>query len=200
MKKPAVRKPETPSLRDAHKDLTRTRILDSAIDFLSSEPLDALTIAAVARKAAVTERTVYRHFQTREELLASLWPRLSERAAGAGFPDTPQELARQPRTKFQQLEKEEVLSRFLAFSRQGQELRLSANDQRQKAVLKAVAEARPDLGRADQKRLAALCHLLNSSYAWASLKDFWGMDARESGPAASEAIEALMRGFLKTSR
>jgi AcrR family transcriptional regulator len=43
------------SIRDAHKELTRERILDAAIDLLNAGELDALTIADVARIAGVTK-------------------------------------------------------------------------------------------------------------------------------------------------
>ncbi len=62
------------SLRDAHKDLTRERILDAAIECLNDEELDQLTMEGVAAKAGVTKRTIYRHFATREELLKASWP------------------------------------------------------------------------------------------------------------------------------
>lgn len=192
--------PPTPTLRDAHKDLTRTRILDAAIDFLSGQPLEALTIAEVARMASVTERTVYRHFSTREELVGSLWSRINERAAaGEGFPDTPEWMIRQPRTKFVSFEAQEGLTRFLAFARQGQQLRLSVNEQRQAAALKAVGAARPDLSAAKQKQLAALCQLLDSSFAWVSFKDYWAIDGHVSGGMASEAVELLLKHYGRSA-
>ncbi|MDP3737041.1 MAG: TetR/AcrR family transcriptional regulator [Hyphomonadaceae bacterium] len=187
---------KTPSLRDAHKDLTRTRILDAALEFLADNPLEELTIAGVAKRAAVTERTVYRHFSTREELVEQLWRHVIDRAAsGDGFPDTPEWLVRQPRTKFPSFDAEEGVTRFLVFARQGQQLRLVANEERQAAALKAVGAARPDLGPAKRKELAALCQLLDSSFAWVSLKDYWGMDGKTSGPMASEAIQVLLQSY-----
>ena len=58
--------------------------------------LDALTIAKVAERAQVTERTVYRHFLTREDLLKAVWPRMQARVGSSGFPQTADDLIATP--------------------------------------------------------------------------------------------------------
>ncbi|MEE2691298.1 MAG: helix-turn-helix domain-containing protein [Pseudomonadota bacterium] len=189
---------EPKSLREAHKDLTRDRIVDAAIAALALEPLDNVTVARVARDAGVTERTVYRHFATRDDLLEALWPRINARAAqGMGVPDTPEAVIKQCKVLFPAFEVEEGLTRFVVFTRQGQALRLSINDARQKGYLEAVEKARPDLPPAERRKLAALVQLLSSSFAWASMKDYWGMDGAQSGPAAAEAVRILFEHFAR---
>ncbi|MBY9065392.1 TetR/AcrR family transcriptional regulator [Hyphomonas sp. WL0036] len=188
---------ETLSLREAQRELTRNRILDAALDLISEEPLDAITLANVAARAAVTERTLYRYFATRDELVEALWPRINDRAAhGRTFPETPEAMIRQPSEIFPGFDQEEGLTRFV-FTRQGQELRLSVNDKRQAAFLQAVAKARPDLGESDRRELAAICQLLDSSFAWVSLKDYWGIEGNQSGPLASETIQLLLAQFRR---
>lgn len=185
------------SLREAQRELTRNRILDAALDLISEEPLDAITLAGVATRAAVTERTLYRYFATRDELIEAIWPRINDRAAkGRTFPSTPGELVAQPSEIFPDFEAEEGLARFV-LTRQGQELRLSVNNARQAAFLQAIQTARPDLDKAGQRELAALCQLLDSSFAWVSMKDYWGIEGDQSGPLASEAIALLLRQFRK---
>ena len=185
------------SLREAQRELTQNRILDAALDLLAETPLDAFTLADVAARAAVTERTLYRYFATRDELVAALWPRINDRAGkGPSFPRTPEALVAQPAEVFPDFEAEEGLTRFI-FTRQGQALRLSVNDERQAAMLEAVGKARPDLDAAGQRDLAALCQLLDSSFAWVSMKDYWGLPGQASGPLASEAIRLLLTHFRK---
>ncbi|MGD9659253.1 MAG: TetR/AcrR family transcriptional regulator, partial [Methylocystis sp.] len=87
---------ELTSLREAHKGQTRTRILDAAIDEMRETSLGALTIAKVAERAKVTERTVYRHFLTREDLLKAVWPRMQARVGSSGFPSTADQLIATP--------------------------------------------------------------------------------------------------------
>jgi AcrR family transcriptional regulator len=58
-----------PSLADAQRDLARTRILHAAGEALSTRGLTA-TMDDVAEIAGVNRRTVFRHFATRDGLLA----------------------------------------------------------------------------------------------------------------------------------
>lgn len=188
---------ETLSLREAQRELTRNRILDAALDLISEEPLDTISLASVAARAAVTERTLYRYFATRDELVEALWPRINDRAAqGRTFPATPDEMIQQPSEIFPGFDREDGLTRFV-FTRQGQQLRLSVNDKRQAAFLQAVAAARPDLSESDRRELAAICQLLDSSFAWVSLKDYWGIEGSQSGPLASETIQLLLAQFRR---
>jgi AcrR family transcriptional regulator len=58
---------------NARSRRTRARLLDTARSILERDGFSALTIAAVAERAAVTRRTVYLHFGTRSELVAALF-------------------------------------------------------------------------------------------------------------------------------
>ncbi len=59
--------------RDRQKALTRDQILQAVGRRLESSPMDDLSFADVARDAGVGERTVYRHFPTREALLGAIF-------------------------------------------------------------------------------------------------------------------------------
>jgi AcrR family transcriptional regulator len=183
----------TGSIRDAHKELTRERILDAAIDILNSENLEQLTIAEVARYAGVTERTVYRHFATREDLLKAGWSQLQKRV-GSGRPiETAADLLALPHSLFASFDRMPGAVRASAFSQAGLEMRKAVNAERQDAYLKAVKEARPDLDGDALARTTAIVQLISSAWGWAILKDFWNLDADQSGLAASEAIATLLK-------
>ncbi|HVV34805.1 MAG TPA: helix-turn-helix domain-containing protein [Vitreimonas sp.] len=183
---------QTSPLRDAHKDLTRTRILEAAIDLLKDEELEALKLADIAAKAGVTERTLYRHFATRDDLLKAMWPRLQARAGSPGFPKNPADFADQPLWLFPNFDKEGGAVRASLFSRAGRELRRASNNERQKAILANVRAARPELKEGEAKRLAAVVHVIGSAYGWAIMKEAWDLDGEEAGRAAAEATRALL--------
>ena len=168
------------------------RILDAAIDEMREAKLDALTIAKVAERAKVTERTVYRHFLTREDLLKAVWPRMQARVGSSGFPQTADDLIATPLRLFPRFDEEEGLIRASISSETGREMRLSSNPQRQAAMLACVADALPEMDGVAQRRRAAIVQLIDSAYAWSALRDFWGMDGVEAGRAASEAIAVLL--------
>jgi AcrR family transcriptional regulator len=181
------------TIRDAHRGLTRSRIVESAVELMRGRGGD-VTMTAVAEAAGVTERTVFRHFATREKLLEAVWQWCNERLLQAGLPQDLPGLLASPRTKFPRFDSHEALFRWFVSSPQGQAVRLSVKGSRQSSYLAVVRRARPDLGRGAQRRLAAICQLLDSSACWQSLHDYWDMDGSESGRAASEAIAVLLGG------
>ena len=70
-------------LRAEHAEETRGRILDAAVR-VTARGIASVSIPAVAREARVSVPTVYRHFGTKRDLLAALYPHVVRRA---GLPD-----------------------------------------------------------------------------------------------------------------
>ncbi|MBL8554130.1 MAG: TetR/AcrR family transcriptional regulator, partial [Phenylobacterium sp.] len=62
-----------PNLRDRQREETRDQILRAVGRQLERGDLEDLNFAEIAREAAVGERTVYRHFPTKEALLGAFW-------------------------------------------------------------------------------------------------------------------------------
>jgi AcrR family transcriptional regulator len=180
------------SLRDQYREETRIRILDAAIVELGATELEELTMASVAARAGVTERTVFRHFASRDVLIQAVWPRMQARVRSSGFPTTAEALIDTPNKLFPEFDKEEPLVRASAFSAAGREVRRAANAERQAAMRAAVRDAFPAIKEPELTRLAAVAQLIDSAYAWAVMKEHWGLDGTESGLAASQALAVLM--------
>lgn len=166
--------------------------MEAAIELLRSEELEAITIAAVAERAGVTERTIYRHFATREELLAAMWPRLQKLTGSPGFPSTAVAAAVQPTKLFPRFDDHAGAVRASIYSRAGREIRAAVNAERQAAVRACVRDAYPDLQEPDFTRVCAVMQLLNSAYAWAVMRDNWGLTGVEAGQASAEAVADLL--------
>jgi glycosyltransferase involved in cell wall biosynthesis len=66
-------KPPLPNLRDRQREETRAQILRAVGRQLEHRSLEDLSFAEIARDAGVGERTVYRHFPTKEALLGAFW-------------------------------------------------------------------------------------------------------------------------------
>lgn len=182
----------TSPLRTAHRDLTRSRILDAGIELLKNEDLDALKLADIAAAAGVTERTLYRHFATREALMKALWPRLQARVGAQGFPASAADLVEAPRWLFPNFDREDGAVRASLFSPAGRELRRALNPERQAAIRQAVRAVRPDLKGPALTRLCAVIHLIGGAYGWAVMKEAWDLEGAEAGRAASEATQLLL--------
>lgn len=68
------------SLRDRQKAETQDQIMHAVARKLESGPLEELSFAEIAAEAEVGERTVYRHFPTKEALLGAFWAWLQAQA------------------------------------------------------------------------------------------------------------------------
>ena len=179
-------------IRQQYLAQTRERILDAVLAGIEKGDVETLTIAQVAKQAGVTERTVYRHFQTREDLLKAVWPHMQARVGLGGFPETVEALIATPASLFPRFDAREGSVRASMYSQAGREVRVSANPVRQKAFLARVEEALPELDEAARRRRAAVVQMIGSSHGWACLKDYWGLDTEEAARAAAEAIAILL--------
>jgi AcrR family transcriptional regulator len=179
-------------LRDRQKAETRALILVTMERLLSDRSLSEVSLATVAQEAGVTERTVYRHFETREQLLEATWATVNDAIGIKDFPRTAEELIERPRKLFPAFERRGEVIRAMLASPQGRELRLSINKERQSAIRAVVKRARPNLREPALTRLCASIQLLCSATGWATMTDYWGIDSAEAGRAASEAIAALL--------
>ncbi|PZQ64468.1 MAG: alpha-mannosyltransferase [Phenylobacterium zucineum] len=71
-----------PNLRDRQREETRAQILRAVGRQLEHRSLEDLSFAEIARDAGVGERTVYRHFPTKEALLGAFWAWMQSEAFG----------------------------------------------------------------------------------------------------------------------
>jgi glycosyltransferase involved in cell wall biosynthesis len=74
------------SLRDRQKAETQDQIMHAVARKLESGPLEDLSFAEIAAEAEVGERTVYRHFPTKEALLGAFWAWLQTQAVAPTRP------------------------------------------------------------------------------------------------------------------
>jgi AcrR family transcriptional regulator len=76
-------------LRDKKRDETRQRLLDAADRLFAEQGYDHTTSAQIAEAAGVTERTLFRHFDSKSDLMLGRWRSHADalRAAMAAQPD-----------------------------------------------------------------------------------------------------------------
>ncbi|SCC62996.1 TetR/AcrR family transcriptional regulator [Rhodococcus qingshengii] len=72
----AMAPPYQPTLRQAQKSLTRNRLLDAAVEVLSTSPTLDTTVDEIAKAAGVTRATLYAHFPNKAEIIRGLAERL----------------------------------------------------------------------------------------------------------------------------
>jgi AcrR family transcriptional regulator len=179
-------------LRDRQAAATRSVILEALGAELADGGAEDLSVARLAQRAGVSERTVYRHFPTREALLDGLSEWYNERVAD--FPDDVAADAIAPTIAqvFADFDAHESLARAVLASPGGREMRRHARAARLARLDAALA---PVLDGADPERAAAaraLIFALCSAQTWQSMRDEGGLDGAAAGAAVARAIQLIL--------
>jgi AcrR family transcriptional regulator len=178
-------------LRAARAEATRTAILDAAADWMQRKPHEALTLEAVARVAGIERRTVFRHFATKEVLLAACWARINEKVAPQTLPTSLPELLAAPPATFARFDEEEGVIRASLHSGAGREMRLARADERRTAFRDALREVTRHAPPAQRRKLECVTHALYSAAAWEAMRDYAGATGAEAGAAVAWALTIL---------
>jgi AcrR family transcriptional regulator len=181
------------SLQDLRSSVVRDRVMEGVARLLAAG--DDVTFAKVATKAAVPERTVYRHFPTREALLAAVYAWANQRIGFDGqLPTSGAEATALVRRVFPGFDEIAPVIRELLIAPEARPARLSSAEERQRVSLALVDGEVPGLDPTTRRRLAAAIQLMTTAGTWQTLRDYWGMDGEEAAETAALAIELLVRG------
>jgi AcrR family transcriptional regulator len=180
-------------LSDARAELVRQRVLGGVAEVI--ERGEALTFANVAAAGGVPERTLYRHFPTREALLAAVFELVNERVGFHGDAPTDRAgLSQLVRRVFPGFDAVAPVIHELLIAPEGRLVRLASKPARQRAALELVRNELGELERTQARRIAAVLQLLTAAATWQTLRDYWDMDGAEAAETAALAIELLLAG------
>jgi AcrR family transcriptional regulator len=185
------------TLRRERAAETRERIVHAGAELVhsfSSWDWRKLTIRAVAERAGVHERTVYRHFATEDHLRTAVVARLEQEAGlspeGLSIDGLPEHVA----ALFA------YLSRMSSSREPTLDASLAAEDERRKAGLLAAVRADvPGWDEQDQVIAAALIDVLLSVPAYRRFASGWDLDAAEAARGVSWLL-SLMADALRADR
>ena len=180
-------------IRAAQLRETREAILSALFSLMGSASVpDDISMDAIAAEAGVQRRTIFRHFENKEELLRAFWPWLNARIGASVKPMTPEDISGGPRQAFPLFEAHEASIRASIHSRTRREMRAGVIADRRRNFSAALAPALGKLSHGERQRIEALAHLLYSASAWEVLKDYGGLDGTQAGEAASWALELIL--------
>lgn len=187
----SVTKYESP-LRTEQAQATRERILAGVRTMFEQDPDNALGFDELATVSGVNRRTIFRHFPTKEALLEAFWNDANASLGVRFWPESEKDLTALPPALFASLDGIDGIVRASHASGAGRQMRLQANEERQAAFRKSLAEISKGLAPERSKQLEATVQLLFSATAWQTMKDYWSLSGEEAGKAAAWAIEALL--------
>ncbi len=180
-------------LRAQQADETRGRILDAALRVMA-KGLASLSIPAVAREAGVSVPTVYRHFGTKADLLAALYPHVVRRGGNddVADPRSIDELRDGVRALFDRLDTLGDLARAALVSPAAEDARRATMPHRIERIRRIADAIEPTLPDGDRDRIARLLAVLTSSSALRMWRDHLGSSVDE----AADDVDWIVRAAI----
>jgi AcrR family transcriptional regulator len=181
---------------------TRDRILDAGsalVHEFESWDWRPLTFRAVAERAGVGERTVYRHFATEQALHAAVMERLAEES-GVDYEDlTIDDVSKIGAKVFA------AMSTFAAptwFDVEEGGVLVQADEQRKAALLAAVEASTTGWSEEEQARAAAALDVLWTAPSYQRLVTAWKLDADDAAGVIdwmiTLVVDAIRAGHAPT--
>lgn len=187
-------------LRQQLKADVRDRIVKALVDLVVDEGATAFTMQNVARRADVSLRTVYRHFESREQLLEALADH-SDAAVerlGLRIPENVEEgVALMPLVyeKYFASIRKELQAAVIASIATG--YRTKSHVARWGYMRDLVAKSFPHLTTQDLAEAAALITVLTSSRVWFVMTAEYKLDDARAGRAAEWGVRAFLDALKK---
>lgn len=179
-------------LRESQAEQTRELILQALADQLAEGGLGDFNIPAVARRAGVSVRTIYRYFPTRDVLMAAVGDWIELRLIGVALPATADEIAERAEEAFASFEEHPQLILAQIESELGRTVRGPGRKRRIEAHGAALRNATAHLDPAAARAASAIVSYLAGSLAWKTLREEFELSGRESGVAVAWAIRTLI--------
>jgi AcrR family transcriptional regulator len=184
-------------LRAEQAEETRRRILDAALRVMSTG-LARLSVPAVAREAGVSVPTVYRHFGTKSNLLAGMYPHAARRAGLDRVPDpsTVGDVKSAVRALIGRLDALDDVSRAAFASPIADEVRHATMPSRFARTRRLVESIEPPLSSADLDRITRLLVVLISQSSLRTWRDHLGVSADQ----AADDVDWFLRALIAAAR
>jgi AcrR family transcriptional regulator len=173
------------TLRAEQQEQTRVRLLEAVRDELEHVLPDELSFASVAARAKVSERTVYRHFETKEAMMDAFWTWYIAGPFGVPTDEAVplDHLPQYTRELYAAYERNEGVSRALVSSQVGREVRNRSRGRRRKMFESTLESVLDKLGAEDRRRVIALFQTLHSINTWHTLRE-----RKLSGTEAADVV------------
>ena len=186
-------------LREQQLEETRRRILDAGIQVLGDGGAAELTIPRVARSARVAVRTVYRHFPSKDDLVAAVANALDDRIGFHEFPAGLAELEPLLRTTYSGFSVEEALVRASLDSRAGGDVRARSRPRRLQTLQRTLEPLLDGLDEGARRRTVLLVYHFYSPQTWRMFRDYGGLTSDEAADAGSAGLTAVLDSLQRAA-
>jgi AcrR family transcriptional regulator len=179
-------------LREHQAEAARQRILAAVATLLEGQPVDDLTMPQVAEASAVSLRTLYRYYPTREQLLEAAARWIGAELLGQDYPQSLDDVAETFEDGCRQFDRHPGLVQALALSQLGREVRGYRRGERLAAIRNALGREVGDLPERELRSAEAVLAYLHNMLAYTTLREEHGLSGDEIGAALGWAIRTLV--------
>lgn len=192
-------RPYKSPLREQQTQQTRLMLLQAAAEEIVAHGASGMTMSAIAERAGVSERTVYRHFPDRQALIdgLTLWvdQQIAERL-GRNFENagdfTLDELVDQAHRVFVTMEEIGLPAEAMVLASQSGEPKAERHVRRSRMFEQLFEEELGDVDEVLRSELFAVTRVLFGSHTWYTMTRELGLTAEQAGEAVSMTIRNLL--------
>ena len=171
-----------------HTDQTERIILESAIAVLKDDAFNGLTVRAVAKRAGIAERTVFRYFASRDEFLDAIGREITRILQMPPAPKTIDELLAMPRRLYEAFEPHARVIQAVFHSEVFPRMQAGAAKQRWVGIKKLLDREFPKAPARAREIAAANIRYFLSGNTWQYYRFIFGFDLEETIVCADTAI------------
>ncbi len=184
-----------PSLASRHSDLTQRLILEGCIELLERAPVTELSMRAVARHVGISERTVFRYFPARDELLDAVAQEASRRLDLPPHPTTVEELLAYPALAFARFEATAALTKAALHSELYDRIRTADAHDRGAAIRELVDRLAPARAERERKLAAANIRYFQIATTWHYFRFYFELSLEETIECSRSAILLTLKSL-----
>ena len=185
------------TLKERQTDATQKLILSTAIELLETDGVTATTARAVAKKAGISERTVFRYYGSREDFLDALAEEAAAKMHTPPPPDDIEQLADYVGALYKRFEEFRPLLKEALHTEISKRIRASVARRRWTAVRRLVDAAAPHRSSSDRETAATNISYYLSASTWQYYRFTFNLSAKESERFARSAIALFVRDILQ---
>lgn len=159
--------------------------------------LASLSVPSVAKEAGVSVPTIYRHFRTKSELLAAVYPHAARRTGmdAIADPRALDDLRPFLRAVLERLDSLDDVSRAAMASPAAAEVRHATMATRYQRIQRLTDTIEPKLRKADRDRITRLITVVTASASLRMWRDHLGLSVDE----VAEEIDWIVRAAIAAS-
>lgn len=174
---------------------TTARIVNALVDVISTDGITEFSVQAVADRASVSHRTVYRHFPSREALLEGITDYLEDPMRAEGLPGVPENLDECVDTiesVFTFFEANAPMIEAMVIVRLALGMEPSRSRERTEGFVEIVRKGAPHLSADEAHSYAMGLRAIASSQHWYVLTRRLGLSTEQASKVAADTLRALI--------